>query len=394
MIGENSTKAFYDSSYSFGLSKGSLIKTVSSLIKYSRKAPLSLHDYIPKKSFLNFTYEKETKYLFDTRNRNRSNPPSHKFFIIAAGPEENFNKNNKQMLIDSIIGQRKKKALIISAFVKSKIDHLKPKRSLIVNKIIKARELLAIRIQSSFRGFVIRKDWKNIALCDLVFFYDINDNMINKLTMNNNNNNSNGNFYANGNCNSHRNSGLISIKLCLFSNDKKVKHIAFNYSRGLKCYYLPLLRRGVIKKKYKVNFIVNGQTIIDPRYDVDNDDKGNFFNIISKAMIVDFKKKKTNSEVDIESPAKKYWETIFKMKSKRYRHSNSCDSLSVSNNTELSNEPFLSSTAPRSNDDSIKPIDIKPILKNLFMKSESFSSRTKGNIRHRVQFNTTVQYSY
>lgn len=389
MLIESNIKAYYDLNTAFFLSKGYYIKTAASLVKSGKKAPLSLHDYIPKKSYLNFTYEKETKCLFDNKNRNRSNPPAQKFCIITLQNKENCQKNYKQLLVDNILYQRKRSAIQISLFTKRKLLQLKAKRRLLIHRILKGREKLIIRIQSVFRGYVIRKDWRNISLCDLVFFYDINDNMIHKLTMNNNQNNNTFNNNCKGN--GYDKKGLINIKLCIYKNGKKGKQIQFYYSRGLKSYYLPLLKRGVIKNRYKVNFIVNDQTIIDPRYDVSNDDKGNFYNIISKAMIIDFKKKEMRVS---EPPTKKYWESIFKMKSKRYKHSNSCDSLSVSNNTELSNEPFVSSTVPVNKDDTIIPKNIKPILKNPFLKSESFSLRARASTNHVVRFNTTVQYSY
>ena len=54
------------------------------------------------------------------------------------------------------------------------------------------------------------------------------------------------------------------------------------------------MKKGIIKRQYRVNFIVNEHIIIDPRYEVGSDEKGNFYNIILKKMLYNTKNRTKN----------------------------------------------------------------------------------------------------
>ena len=80
------------------------------------------------------------------------------------------------------------------------------------------------------------------------------------------------------------------IKCKIYNKGTQSKEINFKYCKYLKCFFLPLSNLRVIKRLYRVNFIINNNAIIDPRYEIDTDNKGNFYNLIHKNMIYRFKK--------------------------------------------------------------------------------------------------------
>ena len=127
------------------------------------------------------------------------------------------------------------------------------------------------------------------------------------------------------------NNNNIELSIQLYKPNIILK---FNYSKYLKCYYVPLKKIKLFKKKLIVNFIVNGERIIDPRFSIINDSKGNFFNVINSLMI--FKKLKQRSPI-IKSNFKepKIWEELFVLKQHRKL---SFDTSSLSSKTDISKE--------------------------------------------------------
>ena len=274
----------------------------------------------------------------------------------------------KNELLNNILNQRKKSAIKISNFIKSKIDLIKIKKQFLIQKIIDNKIKLIIKIQKHIRGFLIKKSINKILNCEYVLFYRLSKDLINKLNKTK--------------INDKRKQNIVQCKI--FSRPFDNKKYSFIYCKFLNCYYLPLINIRILKRKYKINFIINNQTIIDSRYQVDTDNKGNFYNIIMKNMIFRFKK---GEKEMIECQEKKYWESIFEIK-KKIKRTNSYDSLSISN-SNFSNENFT----PIYESEMSNKCNLKPILKNPLKKIESFED--KKDIKNRkVSFNTKIIYSY
>ena len=138
---------------------------------------------------------------------------------------------------------------------------------------------------------------------------------------------------------------------------------------------MPLTKIRVLRREYKLNFIINGKQIIDSRYQVDTDNKGNFYNIITKSMI--FRFKKIDKEIEIQNnfnnynSQNKYWESIFEIK--KIKKANSYDSLSISN-SNISNE---TNVAPVYESEISNKNNIISILKNPLKKVEIIKKKKK-----------------
>ena len=277
----------------------------------------------------------------------------------------------KVELIYNILSLRKQSAIKISNFLKIQYNKMKYRKELLIMKIIEKRKNLIIRLQKNIKGFLVKKNIKKILNCEYVFFYRLCPNLLNKLSFDNNNNM---NFLNKEN--------IVQCKI--FSRPFQNKKFSFIYCRFLNCYYLPLIHLRVLKNKYRVNFIINNETIIDSRYQVDTDNKGNFYNIIMKNMFYRFKR---NNNQIFEYQEKKYWESIFEIK-KNIKKTNSCDSLSITN-SNISNENL----APIYESDISNKSNLKSILKNSILKIGSFGKKKENKIRN-VSFNDKIIYSY
>ena len=155
---------------------------------------------------------------------------------------------------------------------------------------------------------------------------------------------------------------------------------------------MPLTKIRVLRREYKLNFIINGKQIIDSRYQVDTDNKGNFYNIITKSMI--FRFKKIDKEIEIQNnfnnynSQNKYWESIFEIK--KIKKANSYDSLSISN-SNISNE---TNVAPVYESEISNKNNIISILKNPLKKVGSIGDNKKEKKNRNVSFSNKVMYCY
>ena len=278
----------------------------------------------------------------------------------------------KYKILYNILLQRKKSALKISNFIKEKINIIKFRKKILIEKIIEKKINLIITLQKNIRGYLVKKSIQNILNCEYVFFFILSENLLNKISINNNNNN-----------NIKKKQNEVECKI--FNRQFQNKKFSFKYCRILNYYYLPLINFRVLKRKYRLNFIVNGETIIDSRYQVDTDNKGHFYNLIMKNMIFRFKKNK--NEI-IEFQEKKYWEKIFEIK-KKIKKTNSYDSLSISN-SNISND---NNNYPIYESEMSSKSNLKSILKNPIRKVESFRKKSNNKIRT-VSFNSKIIYSY
>ena len=277
----------------------------------------------------------------------------------------------KVELIYNILSSRKQSAIKISNFLKSKYNRMKFRKEFFIKQILEKRKNFIIKLQKNIKGFLVKKNIKQILNCEYVFFYRLCPNLLTKLLIDNNNI-----------VNILNKENMVQCKI--FSRPFQNKTFSFIYCRFLNCYYLPLIHLRVLKNKYRVNFIINNETIIDSRYQVDTDNKGNFYNIIMKNMFYRFKR---NNNQIFEYQEKKYWESIFEIK-KNIKKTNSCDSLSITN-SNISNENL----APIYESDISNKSNLKSILKNSILKIGSFGKKKENKIRN-VSFNDKIIYSY
>ena len=322
---------------------------------------------VPRKSFSEPNEEKQINF-FDFKEND---------IVKELNDEEKLKLQGE--LILTILTQRKKKAIQISCFLKRKYNRIYFKKKFLLDLILQKRFFLISKIQSNIKGYLTKKSITKIFNCEYIFFYRLSPDLSttiskSKISKENNKNNKNKND--------------VRCKIKAFNN----REFKFIYCRPLNCFYLPLSKIRVLRREYKINFIVNGKQIIDSRYQVDTDNKGNFYNIITKPMI--FRYKKTDKEIEIQNnfnnynSNNKYWESIFEMK--KIKKANSYDSLSISN-SNISNE---TNVAPVYESEISNKNNIISILKNPLKKVESIGDNKKEKKNRNVSFSNKVMYCY
>ena len=239
-----------------------LIKDLSNIIK-----PKSTITFLNKLSFsslsTDLSYDGLKNYIkFEQINvlrKSFSEPNEEKqinFFdfkqteIVKELTEEEKLKVQGELIL-TILTQRKKKAILISSFLKKKYNRISFKKKFLMNLILQKRFFLISKIQSNIKGYLIKKSITKIFNCEYVFFYRLSPDLSttiskNKISKNKNKNNKN----------------EVRCKIKAFNN----KEFKFIYCRALNCFYLPLSKIRVLRREYKLNFIVNGKQIIDSRY--------------------------------------------------------------------------------------------------------------------------------
>ena len=282
-------------------------------------------------------------------------------------------------LILTILTQRKKKAIQISSFLKRKYNRIYFKKKFLMNLILKKRFFLISKIQSNIKGYIIKKSITKLFNCEYVFFYRLSPDLTTTISKSK---------ISKGKNKNNNNKNDVRCKIKAFKNQE----FKFIYCRALNCFYLPLTKIRVLRREYKLNFIINGKQIIDSRYQVDTDNKGNFYNIITKSMI--FRLKKIDKEIEIQNnfnnynSQNKYWESIFEIK--KIKKANSYDSLSISN-SNISNE---TNVAPVYESEISNKNNIISILKNPLKKVGSIGDNKKEKKNRNVSFSNKVMYCY
>ena len=282
---------------------------------------------------------------------------------------ENFElTKTKDLLIQHIIQLRKKASLIIKSFLQKKFIEIKQKKNYLKNRILLNFKQNLVKIQSAFRGFLVRKSFERFYLADYVFLYNINKHSI---------------------VDSGKEVEENKVKLQMVAK-KKQRNIQMAYSRYLKSFYVPIVSKGMLKKHYKVNFIINGKPIIDSRFQVGSDNKGNFYNIIKKANLCSMKRKHCKF---VEKKQENFREEeSFALKSRK--HYNSYDSLSLSSksNSVLSNDVGRLIQVNLSDMiDQVCQSELKSILRKKY-RVHCLSEKQKNS--HKVSFNDKIEYSY
>ena len=312
----------------------------------------------------------------------------------------NFDKR-LNYLINQIISQRKKAAIIICTWF-DRIRHtLYLKKRIIMNKIKEIRVKSSIIVQKNVRRLLVRHHLSVLrSKYDLIFFYDHREaNEKNRKSNNEERNYSHmNNFNLNNNSktvnnNAKENFSHKEIKIRILKEKSEPDELVLHYTRVLRMYYLPFNKKGVMRKRFKVNFLVNGKIVIDPKYEVDNDEHGNFYNIIESSS---FRKKNFRPYVsEFEQPKSKFWENIFEIKSKLIK-----DNSSVSDISEQSENAIEILMNKHNNYELRKKMHHenfpkKSILRNSIKSSsdKSVSDKSNKNIVKKVSFNEKIEYS-
>lgn len=303
-------------------------------------------------------------------------------------------------LIREIIRQRKISCDIITKNFRVFSNKIKAKKQALIENINKIAIQKSIKIQSYYKMYKVKKEiYKIRKSLEITFFYyynsfkqsnnalDDRNNLISLLHVNQNNKLRNNNkLYI---TNKHINKITPHIKLRVHREKSKDIEIDFNYSHTLDCYYILFKKSGPMKRKYKVNFIVDGNTIIDPRFEVDNDSSGNFYNIIESSML---KRKKT-----VASPTKSkrhnvmsgFWKNIFEIKSCEKNQNRTCSSVSDLSDQAACIEKLLN----KINHGFEFKDERSAITPKSILKINKFSSQNCKKVIKRVSFNNRVEYS-
>jgi len=152
-----------------------------------------------------------------------------------------------------------------------------------IEEILSTRKYASIRIQSAFRSFHIRRNIRiilNKLEENYIFLYDYNKKYFQ---------NSKGKSSSRNAFQDFEEEPNHDIKLQLLGSGKKPKNcevLNFEYSKFLKSYMLVFKKKGLIRRNYKINFIVNGNIIIDPRFKLDAGEDGKFYNVIESHMLL------------------------------------------------------------------------------------------------------------
>ena len=174
--------------------------------------------------------------------------------------------NSKEIaLIKNILIQREESAKLISNFVSNKLhQNLSKKEFIIIKRIMIERKQNAIKIQSLFRGYIIRKK-SQYYISKMRTCYLIETGFSQKF----------------------KNLQMI----VLYKNKKKVFDLCYDKFFNK---YIIFMDRTLIKKDiYKIQFINEGRIIIDSNYDTIEENEI-YYNII------DFKEIRKNEEENLK----------------------------------------------------------------------------------------------
>lgn len=279
-------------------------------------------------------------------------------FSKSHAQKQTVMQERKNEMIWKITNDRKLAVKMIIRNFRKYFLNLKIRKEKFIDKILNERQEKIRLIQKNYRMFFVRKHINEIRHgSDYVFFYNyikkcessssssvIQDKIYFKtenILLSSHDNSKNSNFNVNKNITHHcfnnfsnnQNTCISEIKLKFGKNDRE---FIFQYSRILNIHYLSFNKIGIMRKRFKVNFIVDGTTIIDPRFEVDNDNTGHFYNLIESSM---FKKReviKNSSDLGKQNyninrknwVHKKFWENIFEIKRNSLKDGSSVSDIS------------------------------------------------------------------
>lgn len=314
---------------------------------------------------LSINDENEENQLFELTNRFKNNLISEVL-------------KRKKFFIQFILKKRFLYGKKIQNFFSNFSLQVRVKKKLLIEKIIFERKKNAILIQKFYKMHLCRKHFKQLLQNEALFFYNFPFNSDN-----------NKNWIPNE---SKKNN---SVELQLTKPKGKVK---LQYSKYLDQFYLSIKKAKVFRKKIKVNFIINGYKIIDSRYDVGNHSSGNFYNIIYSSMI--YKKLKQRSpKVEFKNKKNHFsgWENFFSL-TNASKHK--CRKLSFETNSSISDQTDISRELNGNlnfqNNYISKIIGINGgKKKSILKKGDLHKNQTKSKVStKKVSFNEMVYFCY
>ena len=230
----------------------------------------------------------------------------------------------KKFLINKILKGRKKLIIKIQSHFRTYLFNKKFKPIYLIKKILNQHLLNIIKIQSVFKSYLCRKSINNILKNnDHIFLYEFRKNLLNEIMF----------FSKNNDCkNTLINIDVKDLNIQMVLKEKKRDELLFNfvYNKYLKCHYTSINKVKILKKRILVNFIINNEQILDPRFEITNDkNNNNFYNVIySKNIYKKYKDKKIVTTIK----KNKYWEELFILKTRKI----SVDNSSISSRTDIS----------------------------------------------------------
>jgi hypothetical protein len=259
-------------------------------------------------------------------HRKYSCPEEVKSKEVIGKVESNFFEKEKFLKV-RIQDEVTKAQLKIVKFFRSIKERKKKQNETLVSFILAERKRSATLIQKTFRMFRVRNDMKDIlAARDYILFYK----------------------YENQLCK------IIQLKI---HTKKSTETLDFKFSKTLDIYFIVLSGVRLIKKMFKVNFIIDGKVILDARYPV-HCDRDLFYNIIKSNCLIKFMR--SNRPV-----VHKSWERVFEIKSNE-NDTKSTSDLSASEQPDI--DKFMKKILNWSSTVSFKnncneDFNLKPILK-------------------------------
>ena len=229
-------------------------------------------------------------------------------------------KTKRFILLKKLIEQRKKSSIKIQSVIRKYLLHKKFKKFLFLKELIEKRLKSIILIQRQFKTFLSYKHFKKLLENEALFFYKFPIDLIDKLCLVTNSEKLKEMYYNN------------KLNLSMEIKSHKI-NLNFKYSKYLDSYYIPIKKIKLFKKQILINFKINNEKILDPRYSILNDSNGNFYNIITPKMI--YRKNKDKSFIQ-KNNDDKTWEKLFILKNRK--RSFSFDASSISSKTDISKE--------------------------------------------------------
>ncbi len=275
----------------------------------------------------NFTY---SNLIFKRRRINTiclstKKKSYHKTIKSHSTPNLNLEKNlriRKVLLLTKLLKQRQISAIKIQSHIRKFLIYKQIKKYFVIKELIEKRKKNIILIQNHFRTFLIHKHFKNLLKNEALFFYKFPIDLIDKLCLISNSEKLKEMYIKN------------KLNLSMQLKSEKID-LQFEYSKYLDCYYIPIKKIKLFKKHILINFQVNGEKILDPRYSIINDTNGNFYNIITSNMIYRKNKEKNFVKNQFFNDDKQ-WEKLFILKTRK--RSFSFDASSISSKTDISKE--------------------------------------------------------
>ena len=286
----------------------------------------------------------------------------------------------RQFFINIIIKTRKNCIIKIQCQIRRFLIYKKIKSFKIIKYIIKQRIKSIKLIQSKIRMIICRNDIKELLNNDALFFYKFPNELLDKIFLNSNINDLKKQLQNN----------KLNISMII---QKPKMNLDFKYNKYLNSYYISIKKIKLMRKIILVNFKVNNEIFIDPRYSITDDKEGNFYNVLTSKMFHRKRKEKNlfqNIKKEIKKEEEKHWEELFMLKSRKRLMS--FDASSISSKTDISKEldknlgeTFCNQVITSNNNDNDKK-PLQSILKRKNNKNEKISFGKRVSFNKKIEF--------